>query len=121
MTGKRILVVDDALVDRMKLLLVVRGLGHPVSEAKNGREALQAIGAETFDLILLDLLMPEMDGFETLENMPRFNDKLVVPTVVVSSLDDPDELQRAIDLGAAGHLCKPFTPDQVLSALRHAR
>lgn len=103
-----ILVVDDALVDRMKLVLALKALGHDVSEASSGQAALDALRDGHFDGVMLDLLMPDMDGFDTLEQMPRAHGKLETCTVVVSSLEDEAQLRRALELGATDHLRKPF-------------
>ena len=121
MTAKSILIVDDSLVDRMKLSLAVKALGHEVSEAKDGQEALDAVGRQQFDLILLDLLMPGMDGFETLRQLRASDSAASAPTVVVSSLEDENELQRATELGAVAHLRKPFAPAELAQVLKFAR
>lgn len=121
MASKSILIVDDALVERMKLALAVKALGHDVTEAKNGQEALDAVEGQAFDLILLDLLMPGMDGFETLRRLRASGSAESPPTVVVSSLEDEDQLTLATELGAVAHLRKPFKHAELAEALKFAR
>jgi adenylate cyclase len=100
-------VVDDSKVNR---LLLTRGLeqhGHQVASAENGRIALEMLGKEEFDLLLLDIEMPEMNGFQVLEHLtadPRLRD---LPVVVTSSLEGMDDVVRCIQLGAEDYLHKP--------------
>jgi class 3 adenylate cyclase len=103
----RILVVDD---NRMNRLLLGRGLeqhGHIVEFAEGGQEALDRLRSEQFDLMLLDVLMPQVDGFEVLGKMkqdPRLRD---LPVIVTSALDELDSVVRCIELGAEDYLTKP--------------
>ena len=113
----RILVVDDHATDRLKLAMALKRLGHQVESASDGPEALAMMGETDFDLVLLDLLMPGMDGFEVLETM-KYNQRLQkTPVIVVSSLDDSESIDKATALGAAGHLSKSFVPDQLEARL----
>jgi len=106
----RLLVADDNKVNR---LLLARGLelqGHRVAMAENGRIALEMLAREPFDLLLLDIEMPEMTGFEVLERMaadPHLRD---VPVIVTSSLEGMDHVVRCIELGAEDYLHKPVNP-----------
>ena len=106
----RLLVADDNKVNR---LLLARGLelqGHRASMAENGRVALEMLAREPFDLLLLDIEMPEMTGFEVLERMaadPHLRD---VPVIVTSSLEGMDHVVRCIELGAEDYLHKPVNP-----------
>ena len=103
----RLLVADDNKVNR---LLLTRGLelqGHSVSCAENGRIALDMLRREPFDLLLLDIEMPEMDGFQVLEQLtadPKLRD---LPVIVTSSLEGLDNIVRCIELGAEDYLFKP--------------
>ena len=103
----RLLVADDNKVNR---LLLTRGLelqGHSVSCAENGRIALELLRREPFDLLLLDIEMPEMDGFQVLEQLtadPKLRD---LPVIVTSSLEGLDNIVRCIELGAEDYLPKP--------------
>jgi CheY-like chemotaxis protein len=117
MIPKTILVVDDAVMERMKISVAVKKLGHNTVEAKDGQEAIDVAATSQIDLILLDLLMPEMDGFETLKHLKAKPDTSSIPVVVVSSIDGEDDIKRAIDLGALSHLGKPTTLDALKEAL----
>ena len=106
-SGARVLVVDDNKVNRLLLARNVELLGHRVASAPDGRVALQMLSDEAFDLVLLDITMPEMDGFQVLEQM--FADKQLrhVPVIVTSALEGLANVVRCIELGAEDYLTKP--------------
>ena len=106
----RILVVDDTEANRDLLVRRLRREGHATEVAGNGREALEWLIAGGFDLILLDLMMPEMNGYELLERMRADPDLCHVPVILISALDDTDSVIKGIELGAHDHLPKPFNP-----------
>ena len=108
--GARLLVVDDNKVNRLLLMRSVELLGHRVASAENGRTALQMLRAEPFDLVLLDIEMPEMNGFQVLEQMSRDLQLREVPVIVTSSLEGLDNVVRCIELGAEDYLTKPVNP-----------
>lgn len=105
-----ILVVDDQRTNRLKLSLGLKQQGHTVGEAENGRQALEKLRGERFDLVLLDILMPEMDGYEVLGQMRA--DKVLrdVPVIVISAMDDMESVVKGIALGAEDYLPKTFDP-----------
>ena len=106
----RLLVVDDNRVNRLLLGRALEQLGHSVTFAENGREALAALDKNPFDLVLLDIEMPEMNGYEVLEALganPKLRD---VPVVMMSSLEEVDSVARCIELGAEDYLFKPVNP-----------
>jgi len=109
LTGS-ILVVDD---NRMNRLMLARGLeqqGHRVSFAEHGRQALEMMRNQAFDLVLLDIEMPEMNGYEVLEHLradPHWRD---IPVIMISAVDEIDSVVRCIEMGAADYLNKPFNP-----------
>jgi adenylate cyclase len=106
----RILIADDNRVNR---LLLARGLeheGHAVVFAEHGAEALELLRSGQFDLILLDVLMPELDGYGVLAELkddPHLRD---IPVVVTSSLDEIDSVVRCLEMGAEDYLTKPVNP-----------
>lgn len=107
-TNARVLVVDDSDVNRYMLKQHVTAQKHVVVDARNGVEALEKLRSERFDLVLLDVLMPEMGGREVLEAMrgdPALTD---IPVIMVSALDELDSVVHCIELGAADYLTKPF-------------
>jgi phosphoserine phosphatase RsbU/P len=105
-----ILVVDDLQTNRLKLSFGLRQQGHTLKEAENGRQALEMLRAERFDLMLLDILMPEMDGYEVLAEMKRDAALRNVPVVVISAQDELESVVRGIELGAEDYLPKSFDP-----------
>ena len=105
--GARLLVVDDNKVNRLLLGRNLDLLGHRVASAENGRIALDMLRAEAFDLMLLDIEMPEMDGFEVLEHMVGDSKLREVPVIVTSSLEGINNIVRCIELGADDYLHKP--------------
>jgi len=94
-------------------MLLTRDLerqGHRVATAEDGVRALEALRAEPFDLVLLDVLMPELDGYETLAQIEGDETLRRVPVIMVSSLEDIESVVRCIETGAADYLAKPFDP-----------
>jgi adenylate cyclase len=105
-----ILVVDDDRINRMVLSRDLERDGHRVTTVEDGGRALQALRAEPFDVVLLDVLMPELDGYETLTRIERDEKLRHVPVIMVSALEDIESVVRCIELGAADYLPKPFNP-----------
>jgi sigma-B regulation protein RsbU (phosphoserine phosphatase) len=107
----RILVVDDVLENRDLLMRRLQRLGFSaIDQADDGVRALAAIAAKTYDLVLLDIMMPELDGFGVLEALKkdgRIND---LPVIVISALNEIDPVVRCIELGADDFIFKPFNP-----------
>jgi adenylate cyclase len=105
-----IIVVDDNRMNRLKLSRGLQQQGYHVALADNGRQALEMVWAESFDLMLLDILMPEMDGYQVLEKMKCDSKLRDIPVIVISALDDMDSIVRCIKMGAEDYLLKPFDP-----------
>jgi two-component system cell cycle response regulator len=105
-----ILVVDDDPMNRVLLTRDLEREGHRVATAQDGVRALQALGAEPFDIVLLDVLMPELDGYDTLAQIERDEKLRHVPVIMVSALEDIGSVVRCIEMGAADYLPKPFDP-----------
>ena len=106
----RLLVADDNKVNRLLLTRNLELLGHSVASAENGRVALEMLRRERFDLVLLDMEMPELDGFAVLEEMKRDLVLRDTPVIVTSSLEGIDHVVRCIELGAEDYLPKPVNP-----------
>jgi adenylate cyclase len=107
----RILVVDDTRLNRTILARALETQGHEVVEAENGRLAMDLLeveGASGIDVILLDLEMPEMDGYETLRRIKASDATGHLPVIVISAVDELDSVVRCIEMGAADYLPKPF-------------
>ncbi len=108
--GSRLLVADDNKVNRLLLGRSLEQLGHRVAMAENGRIALEMLRREAFDLLLLDMEMPEMTGFEVLEQMVADQHLRDLPVIVTSSLEGVAHVARCIELGADDYLPKPVNP-----------
>src|SRR5580693_2830502 len=107
----KILVVDDVAENRDLLLRRLTRLGfHLIDQAANGIEALAAIGSKAYDLVLLDIMMPELDGFGVLEKLRGDGRINVLPVIVISAMGEIEAVVRCIELGAADFIAKPFNP-----------
>lgn len=106
----RLLIVDDLEVNRELLARRVRRLGHESGFAINGRHALETLRAAPWDLVLLDITMPEMDGYETLGHIKADPALAHIPVIMVSAIDETDSVVRCLELGADDYLTKPFNP-----------
>ena len=104
----RILVVDDYLINRMKLSRVLQQQGHTVALAENGHEALKKLRAEEYDVVLLDIMMPELDGHKVLEIMKGERALRDIPVIVISAVDEVESAVRCIEMGAEDYIPKPF-------------
>ncbi len=108
--GGRVLVVDDDRVNRMLLTRSLEREGHRVRCAENGAEALELLHDDPCDVVLLDIVMPELDGVSVLEHVkgdPALQD---VPVIMISGVDDTHRIVRCIEIGADDYLPKPFDP-----------
>ena len=103
-----ILVVDDNEMNRDMLGRRLERQGHTVLEAENGRKALEILESVKVDLVLLDVLMPELDGMQTLEMLKAHKTNRYTPVVMLSALDELDKVVRCIEIGAEDFLPKPF-------------
>jgi class 3 adenylate cyclase len=111
-----ILVADDDAISRLLLVRLLEREGHTARTAENGREALDLLRAERFDVVLLDILMPELDGISVLEQLKLDPVLQHIPVIMISALDDVDSVVHCIENGAEDHLPKPF--DSVLLRAR---
>ncbi len=105
-----ILVVDDLEDNRAVLERRLRRQGHTVVSATGGHAALDLVGRERFDLVLLDVLMPDLDGLAVLERLKSNPATRDIPVIMISALDDVASVVRCIERGAEDHLSKPFDP-----------
>jgi class 3 adenylate cyclase len=106
-----LLVVDDNEDNRFTLIQRLRREGYTrVSEADDGHNALEMLAAQPFDLVLLDVMMPGMNGFQVLERMRADMALRLVPVIMISAIDEIESVVRCIELGAEDYLPKPFNP-----------
>jgi PleD family two-component response regulator len=106
----RILVVDDHKTNRLKMSFAVKKEGHEVETAENGVEAMNMLNAKSFDLVLLDIVMPLMDGYEVLEQMKGDRRLRDIPVLVISSVQEMESIVKGIQMGAEDYLPKSFDP-----------
>jgi len=106
----RLLVVDDNKVNRMVLSRSLEQQGHLVETAENGREGLEKIRTQFFDLVLLDIEMPEMDGFQVLEACLNDVGLRQIPIIMTSAMEELDAVVKCVELGAEDYLTKPVNP-----------
>jgi len=114
----RILVVDDMPEIRELLGVYLVNAGYQVVTASNGQEALAAVAAEAPDLILLDVMMPVLDGYETCRRLKSNEETAFIPIVMLTALQDFNHRLRAIELGADEFLSKPFNHLELMTRVR---
>ncbi len=102
---KILLVEDDIMLNEM-ITEYITSTGHVIKNAKTGAEALDILEKEKFDLLILDINLPDIDGFTILEKMHE--QKRMIPTIYISALIDIEDISRAFDLGCFDYLKKPF-------------
>lgn len=103
-----VLIVDDIIVNRTLLSCLIESFGFNVVLAENGKVALDLIQVNPPDIILLDIIMPVMNGFEVLEHIKQDSALKDIPILVISAMDDMDNIIKGIELGADDYLVKPF-------------
>jgi adenylate cyclase len=113
-----ILVVDDDPVGRTMLTRLLEQEGHRVESAADGRQALERLHADLFDVALLDVLMPELDGYEVLAHMKADEVLRHIPVLMITALDDVGSAVRCIEMGADDYLLKPFDPVVLQARIR---
>ena len=104
------LVVDDNDTNRELLTRRLEADGYAVAAAQDGREALEMLRADTFDLVLLDIMMPEVDGYQVLQGIKSDAQLQHIPVIMISALSELDSVARCIEMGAEDYLPKPFNP-----------
>ena len=115
-TQASILVVDDDPLNRKLLVRLLEQEGHRVETAANGREALERVPEEPPDVVLLDIVMPELDGITVLERLKADPDLQHLPVIMISAVDELESVVRCVEIGAEDYLSKPF--DAVLLRAR---
>ena len=105
-----LLVVDDNEMNRDVLSRRLKRQGHSVVVAQNGQEALALMRIKAFDLVLLDIMMPQMDGYEMLQQLKADQTLCHIPVIMISALHEMESVVRCIEMGADDYLCKPFDP-----------
>src|SRR5690606_33485631 len=105
-----VLIAEDSAADRMLLSTLVARLGHRVLTASNGLEAVALFGQERPQLVLMDALMPVMDGFEACRRIKRLAGDELVPVIFLTSLSEGEALEKSLEAGGDDFLGKPYSP-----------
>jgi len=114
---RQVLIVDDDALARMAASQCVKQCGHSARLAGGGKEALSMLRSEGFDLVLLDIEMPDMDGMAVLASMKEDTRTRGIPVLMVSGTEQAESIERCMQLGAAGHLSKPLDPAELADRL----
>jgi DNA-binding NtrC family response regulator len=113
---KKILIVDDDAELRANLSEILRGAGYHTEEAASGKEAIEKAVCEEYDIALLDLIMPGMNGRDTLVELKRINPK--TKTIMITAFATVEDAVEAIKKGASDYISKPFKIDELLTTIR---
>ena len=117
---KTILIVDDEPTARTLLRLILVRAEYTVVEATDGYEALKKLGETAVDLVLLDVMMPGMDGIEVCQKIRAAEKTAVVPVLLLSAKTDVLSIRRGLSAGANQYLTKPIAPDLLLTHMKES-
>ena len=120
MKAKRVLIVDDEASLRTLVRANLEVDGIDVIEAVDGVEAMEMLKHDRPDLILLDIMMPRKDGLEVLEELAVDDTLKEIPVIMLTAKGEQEDLERGADLGARGHITKPFDPEQLVRTVKAA-
>ena len=118
MAIRRVLIADDSSTDLKKLEQIVSGAGYQVITAATGKEALAKAKSDRPDAILLDVIMPDMNGFQACRAITTDADTKSIPVILVSSKGEKTDKVWGEEQGAKGYVTKPYTSEQILGHLR---
>jgi CheY-like chemotaxis protein len=117
--GRRILVVEDDVRNIFALSAILEPLGGTVVIARNGREALARLEAKPLpDIVLMDIMMPEMDGIEAMQAIRKKAELRDLPIIALTAKAMPDDQQRCLAAGANDYVTKPIDVDKLVSLIR---
>ena len=116
--NKRVLIVDDDIRNVFSLTKLLENHAMSVSSASNGKEALELIDTEKFDIILMDMMMPQMDGYMTMQSIRQNEKFLTLPIIAVTAKTMLGDRQKCIESGASDYISKPVDSDQLISLMR---
>ncbi len=109
----KIMIVDDEFDIRLVLSMTLEDSGYEVVQAVNGSEALETVRTVNPDLILLDINMPEMDGFQVLEQLKSYRDTADIPVMMISARSRPRDREDALFMGAVDYITKPWSEGEL--------
>lgn len=114
----QILAVDDSASMRQMVAFTLKGAGHNVTEASDGKQALTLAKSKKFDLVLSDVNMPNMDGIALTKELRSLPDFKFTPILILTTEAGADKKQDGKAAGATGWIVKPFNPDQLLATVK---
>ena len=112
--GKRVLIVEDTGPLNRMIQILLSSKGYVTDSASNGMEALEALEKTAADAIILDLMMPEMDGFEFYEKLKANEKHKGTPIIILSALEAKKGRERLMSMGASDYIVKPFVSNDLL-------
>ena len=115
--SKKVLTVDDSPSVRKMVEFSLKTKGYVMGSAGNGQEALDLLGQEPFDAIVLDVNMPVMNGLEFLEKRMENDAFAAIPVIMLTTEGQDEDRDKALSLGATAYIIKPFKPSQLLDLL----
>ncbi len=115
--NKKILLVEDEKNIVLGVTICLRSAGLQVEVAEDGMEALRKIEASKPDLVLLDLVMPKLNGLDALKSIKENEETKDIPVIVLSARAQEEDIQRAMYLGASDYMAKPFKPAELLEVI----
>lgn len=116
--ANRVLIVDDSSTIRSMQSIVLRAAGFMTDGASNGIEALEKLYSGTYELVLVDINMPKMDGLRMVKALREQKEYATLPVIIISSESDARDRQQSMDAGATLHLVKPTNPAQLVESVR---
>src|SRR6185436_9423697 len=114
-TDTRILIVDDTPANIQSLAAILKSKGYLISAATNGKQALEVLARMQPDLILLDVMMPEMDGFETCRQLKAAEQWRHIPVIFLTAKTETADIVQGFELGAVDYVAKPFNTHELLA------
>ncbi len=117
LSGCTVLIVDDTETN-IDILIDTLGEDYDIAVAMDGEGALEAVEEELPDLILLDIMMPDMDGYEVCRRLKANSATANIPVIFLSALTDDSEKQKGLELGAVDFLTKPFNPSEIQAKVK---
>ena len=115
---EKVLIVDDSIANRKLLSAILKKEGYELIEAVDGEQAIQVADGELPDLILLDIMMPKIDGYQVCETLKGNERTFTIPIIFLSAMTEEKDKIKGLDLGAADYVTKPFNKGEVLARVR---
>lgn len=113
--GKKILIVDDSITIRKSVSFVLTNEGYEVTEADDGITGLAAAEKDTFNLVITDINMPQMNGIDLIQNLRKMPNYKFTPIIALTTESQNDKMQEGKAAGATGWIVKPFTSEKLVA------